>query len=56
MTDKQIVCPHCHTINVLPEERLGDQPRAFEADGIPGGENRLARVLDQLSHRILPAS
>ena len=27
MTDKQIVCPHCHTINVLPEERLGDQPR-----------------------------
>lgn len=27
MTDKQIVCPHCHTTNVLPEERLGDQPR-----------------------------
>ncbi len=27
MTDKQIVCHHCHTTNVLPEERLGDQPR-----------------------------
>ncbi len=27
MSKKQIVCPHCDTLNRLPEERLGDQPR-----------------------------
>ena len=27
LAKKHIVCPHCHTANALPEERLGDQPR-----------------------------
>lgn len=27
MTDLRVVCPHCHVINTLPEQRLGDQPR-----------------------------
>jgi thioredoxin 2 len=27
MSNKQIVCPHCHTANLVPESRLGDQPR-----------------------------
>jgi thioredoxin 2 len=27
MTNKQIICPHCQTANLVPEERLGDQPR-----------------------------
>ena len=27
MATKQIVCPHCNTANMVPEERLADQPR-----------------------------
>jgi len=27
MSDKQIVCPHCNTTNVVPQDRLGDRPR-----------------------------
>ena len=27
MSDTQVVCPNCHTTNLLPKERLGDQPR-----------------------------
>ena len=27
MSDQRIVCPHCHTTNMVPSERLGDQPR-----------------------------
>ncbi len=27
MASKHIVCPHCHSINRVPEERLGDGPR-----------------------------
>ncbi len=27
MSDTQVVCPSCHTANLLPMERLGDQPR-----------------------------
>lgn len=27
MSKKQLDCPHCHTTNVLPEDRLADQPR-----------------------------
>jgi thioredoxin 2 len=27
MTDTRVVCPHCSTINQLPDERLGDGPR-----------------------------
>jgi len=26
MTSKKIVCPHCHTTNGVPENRLADQP------------------------------
>jgi len=26
MTTRQIVCPHCHTTNAVPERRLADQP------------------------------
>ena len=26
MSNKQIVCPHCNTPNMVPEERLGDKP------------------------------
>jgi thioredoxin 2 len=27
MPSKHIVCPHCHSINRLPEERFGDNPK-----------------------------
>jgi thioredoxin 2 len=27
LANKHIVCPHCHTANALPEERMADQPR-----------------------------
>jgi thioredoxin 2 len=39
---KQVVCPHCHGINRVPSERLGDRPKCgachqplFEAEPIP---------------------
>ena len=27
MTSKHIVCPHCHSVNRLPEERFSDNPK-----------------------------
>jgi len=27
MTSKHVVCPHCHSVNRVPEERLGDGPK-----------------------------
>lgn len=27
MASKHIVCPQCHSVNRVPEERLGDQPK-----------------------------
>ena len=27
MSDQRIVCPHCHTTNMVPPERIGDHPR-----------------------------
>ena len=47
MASKHIVCPHCHSVNRVPEERLGDQPKcgackATLFDGFPvelGGSN-----------------
>jgi thioredoxin 2 len=27
MASKHIVCPHCHAVNRVPEERFGDRPR-----------------------------
>ena len=27
MADMRVVCPHCHVINTMPEQRLGDRPR-----------------------------
>ena len=27
MSDTRVVCPHCHVINKLPQQRLGDDPQ-----------------------------
>jgi thioredoxin 2 len=54
MSAKQIVCPHCHTANIVPEGRLGDQPRCGKCHeelftGHPAGLN--AASLDRHINR-----
>ncbi|MHB8743143.1 MAG: thioredoxin TrxC [Sulfuricaulis sp.] len=50
MTIKQVVCPHCDSINRVPAEKLGDRPRCgvchkplFEAKPITLNEARFQR-------------
>ncbi|MHB8623133.1 MAG: thioredoxin TrxC [Sulfuricaulis sp.] len=50
VTTKQVVCPHCDSINRVPAEKLGDRPRCgschkplFEAKPITLNEARFQR-------------
>ena len=54
----QVVCPHCSTINRIPDERLADQPRCGKCSGalFTGGPLQLtASNFDRhLQHSELP--
>jgi thioredoxin 2 len=57
-TSKQVVCPHCHGINRVPSERLGDRPKCgachkplFEAKPIELDDASFGR---HIAHSDLP--